>query len=412
MDGLNFKCSRTILSDYFRQDKFGSFIPDKTKLRMSTAEDHLKKQLNADTDFYQRLANICYRTDVVDTDNPHGNTPTFGVGFKLVGKRPLNASARDKDKRWRGEGQKFTDQLKNRESKIEAIHNELSDVHTKLEPTLSTKQEHLLWKVEGDQKNTGGGYDGNHVGGVTSSALNFVNDSSKQIDYEDSELSSIVVDGCLWVKQLIKDSGVAFGSIKPQGASVVRANQDNDGMFGYPILAPGYKEWDLELAKRALIEYGVATDHLVGSSVYDKTKGLTRKFSVIDAAGYIIDNKVFSADDMVSLVVLLARIQKHGWKYEDGKLVAKDGKTRSVYPNAWIPAVIEGMIMAPFNDKLQEVKCKILPSVQDKPTRVEMIRRMITDAIQNKYDYLAADWSKYDASVKGSILATIIQEMC
>lgn len=111
----------------------------------------------------------------------------------------------------------------------------------------------------------------------------------------------------------------------------------------------------------------------------------------------------------MSIVTLLARIQKHGWHEENGEWVAKDGKTRSVYPNAFIPAVIEAMIMAPFNDKLKEIKAPIMPSLQDKPTRVQIIKKQIIDAIQNGYDYLAADWSKYDSSVKGCILATIIQ---
>lgn len=409
MDGLNFKCVSTLMQTEFERDSFGSFIPNPNKLRMSVAQERLRRQLNADTGFYQRLAAIYERTDVQFTDNPLGNTPTLGVGYKLFGKRPLNVKRGSKLDRIRGEGQKLDKQLKNRQHKIEAIHNELANVYESLKPTIDSKAKQLLYDVEGDQLMTGGGFDNNAIGEVNKSALNFVIDSSTDIDYRDTVLSQYVVDGCLWVRDLIKDSGMAFGSIKPQGASVVRAAQDNDGMFGYPVFASGYDEWTQDLATRLLIETGVVTEHLVGSTVFDKVKGTSRKFAVIDAAGYILDNKIFTADDMVSLVTLLARIQKHGWKMENGELQAKPGKTRSVYPNAFIPAVIESMIIAPFNDQLKAIKCKILPSLQDKKTRLDIIKKQIIDAIDNGFDYLAADWSKYDATVRGSILATMMQ---
>lgn len=247
---------------------------------------------------------------------------------------------------------------------------------------------------------TGGGFDNNAVGEVNKSALNFVIDSSASIDYENSVLSQIVVEGCLWVKDLLHSYGLEYGSLKAKGASVVRAEQDTDGMFGWPVYCKGNDTLTNDLAKRLLIETGVDTSRFVGTTVKDATTGVTYPYRVIDAGGFILDNKVFAAKDIVSLVTLLARIQKHGWKYEDGKLTAKPGKTRSVYPNAFIPAIIEAMIMAPFNDKLKEIKAPIMPSLQDKPTRVAMIKDMVIDAINAKYDYLAADWSKYDASVK------------
>lgn len=409
MDGLNFKCATNILERFFTVDEYGSFIPSQDKLLMDVAQQRFKKQLATDTGFYRRLAEIYDRTDVEFTDNPHGNTPVIGAGYKLIGKRPLNVGAKGRRDRVGGKGQKLDKTLESRERKIEGLHNELTNVYDSIKPTLKDDRDGLLYDVEGDQKNTGGGYDGNHIGGVTESALNFVIDSSSPIDYEGTVLSQYVVEGCLWVRELLMKSGLALGSLSPQPASLVRANQDNDGMFGYPVFASGYEPWDEDLAQRLLIETGVSTFHLVGSTVYDKYRQTSRQFAVIDAAAYILDNKVFDVDDMLSLVILLARIQKHGWKYEDGKLTPKPGKTRSVYPNAFIPAVIESMPIAAFNDKLQELKVEILPSIQDKPTRVEIIRKQIVNAIENGFDYLAADWSKYDATIRGSILATIVQ---
>lgn len=324
----------------------------------------------------------------------------------MFGKRPLTVKQSERDDRIAGKGQNLDKQLRRRESKIEAKQLELMHLHETMEPTDKESRDYLLWLVEGDQKMTGGGFDNNGIGEVNKSALNFIIDSSAEIDYEDSVLSQIVVEGCLWVKELLHSQGIEYGSLKPMGASVVRAEQDSDGMFGWPVYSKGNDALTNDLAKRLLIESGVDVSKFVGTRIKDSTTGVGYQYRVIDAGGFILDNKVFSAKDIVSLVTLLARIQKHGWKLDDGKLVAKPGKTRSVYPNAFIPAVIEAMIMTPFNDKLKEVKASIMPSLQDKPTRVNMIRKQIVEALSNGYDYLAADWSKYDASVKGSILAT------
>lgn len=409
MDGLNFRVGEDIVGNYFTQDQYGSYIPDRGKLQMEGVRKRVSGQLAAKHGLYRRLGEIYERTDVQFTDNPLGNTPVIGAGVKMFGKRPLNTSQRERDSRIEGKGQNLTKQLEKRERQIEAMQEELVSLTKSLEPADRESSEYLLWLVEGDQIMTGGGFDSNAVGEVNKSALNFVIDSSAPIDYENSVLSQIVVEGCLWVKDLLHSYGLEYGSLKAKGASVVRAEQDTDGMFGWPVYCKGNDALTNDLAKRLLIETGIDTSRFVGTTVKDATTGVTYPYRVIDAGGFILDNKVFAAKDIVSLVTLLARIQKHGWKYEDGKLTAKPGKTRSVYPNAFIPAIIEAMIMAPFNDKLKEIKVPIMPSLQDKPTRVAMIKDMVIDAINAKYDYLAADWSKYDASVKGCILATMIE---
>ena len=408
MDGKNFKVSGNF-DTYFERDSFGSFIPKPELLQMEKAKQQFERQLKADTGFYSRLAAIYERTDVVFTNNPLGNTPTIGVGYKMFGARPLNIKKGKIYDYLKGSGQSVRPQLEKRQRKIKAIHDELANIHSNLESTLQTPQEKLLWEVEGDQVLTGGGFDNNAVGEVHKSALNFVVQSSEAIEYRDSVLSETIVEAALWLRDQLKTFGMAEGSLQPMGATAVRAEQDNDGMFGFPVYASGNSPLDADLAKRLLILTGVDTSQFVGTGVTDSNTHVSYPFRVIDAAAYILDNKVFTYDDLLSFVTLLARIQKHGWHEEHGEIVAKGGKTRSVYPNAFIPAVVEAMIMAPFNDKLKEIKAPIMPSLQDKPTRVEIIKKQIIDAMENGYDYLAADWSKYDATVKGAILATVIQ---
>lgn len=408
MDGKNFKVVNSF-DKYFERDSFGSYIPKPKSLQMERAKEQLGRQLKTDTGFYSRLAAIYERTDVWFTNNPLGNTPTLGVGLKLFGKRPLNVKKGQAFAQLKGTNTPLSLQLEKRQRKILAIHNELAGVFDNIKPTIKDAAEQLLYDVESDQILTGGGFDNNHVGEVHKSALNFITVSSTHDDYADSVLSSIVVEGSLWLRDLLHSYGIPFGSLGPMGATQVRAEQDHDGMFGFPVYAPGNDPLDVDLATRLLILYGVDTRPFVGTDVTDSNTGVHYKFRVIDAAAYLLDNKVFTYEELLSLVTLLARIQKRGWKMEGSELVAKPGKTRSVYPNAFIPSVIEAMIMAPFNDKLKEVKAPIMPSLQDKQTRVGIIKKQIIDAIQNGFDYLAADWSKYDASVVGAILATIIQ---
>jgi len=409
MDGLNFRLAGDCLTEYFNNDKYGSFIPDPSKLRMESVAERLQKQLNADTGLFSRLAEIYERTDVMFTDNPLGNTPVIGAGFKKFGKRPHTPKRRRDLMAGEGIGQNSAKQLAVRETKIEDSQKELMGLHASLKPVETDKRMKLLWDVESDQVMTGGGFDNNVVGGVHHSALNFIIDSSTPIDYENSELSKIIVEGCIWVRNLLIKEGIPLGSLKPLGASVVRADQDTDGMFGYPMFAKGNDPLTIDLAKRLAIESGVDTRSFVGKIVEDSTTKVVYPFRVIDAGGFVLDNKVWNVEEITSLVILLARIQKHGWKTEGDRLIAKDGKTRSVYPNAFIPAMLEAMVMTPFLRKMKEVKVSIMPSLQDKPTRVAMIRSQIVEALAQGYDYLAADWSKYDASVKGSILATMIQ---
>jgi hypothetical protein len=409
MDGLNLKFSGDILEKAFKVDEFGSLIPNPNYLNLQDVANRVERQLSADTGLARRLTEQYYKTDVEFTDNPHGNTPVLGAGVKLFGPRPL------KGMKFGGRLERITNStteatrtIKKRQEKIIKHHDDLVSLHKTLEPADKDSAEYLLWLIEGDQAMTGGGFDGNAIGEVNKSALNFVIKSNSKLDFEGTRLSQLVVEGALWLKEQLIKAGMKPGSLKPDGASVVRFDQDTDGMIGWPLFAKGNAPLTNELATRLLIETGVSTVEFVDSTTIDRNNGLTYKYRNIDALSYILDRLIVSPGDYPSVVTLLARIQKHGWKMEDGKTVAKPGKTRSIYPNAAIPSMIEAMIMSPFMRAIQRFKVPFMPSLQDKPTRVEIITNLIKEADLKGYDFLAADWSKYDATVKGAILATII----
>lgn len=409
MDGLGLRF-RKGFDSYFKQDKFGSFIPNPENLHMELAMEKVQRQLSSDTGLARRMSDIYYRTDVEFTDNPLGNTHVIAAGVKLFGVRPLKKkSFEDRLRRIKG-SEKDEKQLRARERRLENFQSNVLALHKKLKDAVTTDADNLLWQVEGDQALTGGGFDNNKVGEVHKAALKFVVKSSAKIDYENSVLSQLVVEGALELRDYLKSKGLREGSLKPEGIRAVRFEQDKDGMMGFPIYAKSQAALDRDQATRLLIETGVDTRSFVGTMVTDKFTGKQYSYRIVDAIGYILDRSILGPTDLLSLVTLLARIQKHGRKLTGpGKFEAKPGKTRAVYPNAAIPGAIEAMTFSSFNDKLQELKVDIMPSLQTREIRGGMIWDNLVKAISQNYDYLAADWSQYDATVKGAILATIIQ---
>lgn len=411
MDGLNHKISGDLLRKHFDEDMYGSLIPKPDSLRMSEVAERVERQLSADTGLAERLTEMYYKADVEFTDNPLGNTPALGAGIRLFGPRVftgLKFAGRVNKIKSVNDQKTWSKKLEKRERKIARYTSDLIALHNKLKPVDMDTPEGILWLVEGDQALTGGGFDNNSIGEVAKSAINFIAKGNRKIDYRDTRLSQLTVEGSLWLRDHLKRSGIREGSITPDGATKVRFDQDTDGMIAWPVYAKANAPLTKDIATRLLIETGVSTIELVGSEVRDKNNKLMYKFRVIDAIAYILDRLTVSGDEHPSIVSLLARIQKHGYNMVDGKLVAKPGKTRSVYPNAAIPGIREAMIMAPFMRALKEHKVSFMPSLQNKPTRVDMLKTMITEAFSKDYDLLAADWSKYDATVIGSILATVM----
>lgn len=409
MDGKNLKFVGDILRDNFTEDRYGSIIPDPDVLQMGDIKSRIERQLRADTGLDRRMTEMYYRTDVEFTDNPHGNTPVLGFGHRDFGRRPLTrVRFHGREELLSGSPTARKRVFAKRQGKIRNYAQSVLDLCDSLKPDESNSKDYLLWLVERDQALTGGGFDGNAVGEVNLSALNFVIQSNTRPEYADTVLSKLVVEGSLWLKDHLQRNGMVLGSLGPDGASKVRFDQDSDGLIGFPVYSKGNAPLSKEIATRLLIETGVSVAEFVGTSVRDRNSGVSYKYRVIDALGYILDRLVLRPKDAPSIVTLLARIQKHGWKEENDELVAKPGKTRSVYPNAAIPGMIEAMIMSPFMREVKDKRMPFMPSLQNKQIRVEMITEMIKSAFSKDYDFLAADWSKYDATVKGAILATIM----
>lgn len=408
MDGRKLKFTANPVTKYFSMDSFGSLIPSQDHLQMEKVKRLFERQLKGDTGLRRRLAEIVYRTDVEFTDNPYGNTPTLGAGYRMFGPRPLS-NVEFKGRLTRADkGRNLNLSLDKRQRKIVENQKEIMSLHEGLKPAEDDSEKFLLWEVEGDQMMTGGGFDGNAIGEVHKSGLHFILEGTQAFDYADSQYSQLIVEASREIKESLIEQGLTLGSLEPQGAQEVRLAQESDGMIGFPVYAKALSKLTPDIAVRLLIESGVDTRRFVGTTVMDSRTGEAVPYRVIDALAYVLDNSVIDASDAPSLVTLLARIQKHGWTSENGEISPKKAKTRSIYPNAARAGIIEAMIINPFIERLKELKVSMMPSLQDKPTRVGMIKSMIEDAFSKGYDYLAADWSKYDATVKGAILATVM----
>lgn len=409
MDGLGLKFAKSPLEGYFRFDDFGALIPNPDNLRMEKVASGLTRQLKSDTGLYRRLTEMYYKTDVEFTDNPAGNTPTLGAGLKRYGKRPLNVSFKERVGNLTQESSDITKQLAKRERRIVADQKRYMALHDSLKPSDDGSSAWVQWLVEGDQVMTGGGFDNNKIGDVQKSAMQFVIKGNTNVQFGDNRFSQLAVQGAIALRGQLEAAGLKLGSLAPYGLSKVRLNQDNDGLIGYPVYDHGWNEFTLDVAQRLLIDSGVDTRALVGARAVDPRSGEQTTTRVIQALAYVLDHSVVSDPaDLPSVVTLLARIQKHGWKEENGDLVPKKSKTRSVYPNAARAGAVEAMVTAPITDALQQLKVPFMPSLQDKPTRVGIIKELYGRLRSEGYEWLSLDESQYDATVIGGCLATMM----
>jgi len=410
MDGLNFRAPSGLLDKYFIIDKYGLYSPSPELLQMDAAAQRVSRALSSRTDVEENLRKRYYLTDVETTNNPYGNTNVIGFGFKEFGPQPT------KGQKFRGRldvisnpTSKVKEQMERRERKIEQYAKDVLAHHKKQEPSDKESVEYALWEIEHDQALTGGGFDGNNIGDVTHTAIKGMIKSVAIPDISNSTVSEAFVSSCLEIRDYLSQY-IPLGSLKPDGISKVRFEQDNDGMLGYPVLKKGGAPLTADIATSLLIDQGVDTRQFVGTMVHDSNSKKDYPYRVQDAMGYILDHKTAtSATDLISIIIFLARIQKHGWKMEDGQLIPKPGKARAVFPNSAFQACVEAMPINAFIRALKEAKVPCFPSIQDKPTRVNMIWQWMLKHSANGYGFLAADWSQYDATVPGWGLATVIQ---
>jgi len=396
------------ISEFFTISKRGLLIPKPDALQVETVGKKMADTVQKNKKLGLQVVRKVFSVDVEFSYRPAGSTPVVAGGVKLFGPSPLHRlkfkglieSTVTKDNG-------FLKKCEKRDKKILAWMQKKIDLVNALPE--DNEQLKLLKEIEKYQVKTGGGYDNTEMFGTTKSLLGFLHKSHQDIELDDT-LESIIMEEILnFREEFWQQLGVAKGSLRITSYQLVRYLQDSDGMIGWPIYAKARIELTRETALRILMETGVSVEALVGATVTDENDGTRHLAYNVDAVAYALDHMSVRAIDLPAIITTLARIQRHGVKEENGVLVNKDGKDRSVSPNAAFSGAQEAMTFTAFLEACKKAKIPWLPSLQDFDTQVALMKDWYNNVlIPNKCKALAADWSGYDKTVKGFLLASVL----
>lgn len=415
-EGKSLRVQDGWIEKYFQIDSYGSLFPVKTSLRTKEAAAKVSAQLSRDSQLARDMRQKIFSTDVEFAYRPLGSTPVIASGIPMFKPTPLrrlrfSGKIGDTDVSKR-ENKEFLNKCAKREKKIEAFMQDAWSTLERIEPTDEIQK--ALLDVEFEQVHTGGGYDNTKMFSITGSLLGFLQKCAEEVGEPDGELSAMLMRHITSFKrELWSQLGIAEGTLRTTSFMLVRLMQESDGMIGYPVFAKSSKELTKDIALRLSVWSGVDCRHLVGVTVKGKSEegSVMRTAQVVDAMCYVLDNMLASPseDTFDALIWTLARIQRHGYTVSDGTWEAKKGKARSVSPNAALSGSEEAMSGDPVIKKFKEAKVPWMPSLQDRETADALIWNWYEKVlVPNEMRALPADWSGYDKTVKGWILATIL----
>lgn len=413
-EGKSLRVYGGYIEKYFHFDKYGSLIPNKNSLDVSGVGAKVKDMLAQDRDLERDMIRKIFSTDVEFADRPDGSTPVIAGGIKQFGTSPLHRLKFRERLTSIGSQRASSDFLKRCARRANRIMNFIQDaVKTVDELQPESEAERAIKEVERDQVRTGGGYDNTQMFSITKSLLDFLDKCSKDIDFEDGTASSMLMEEIVKFKrELYGQLGIAEGSLRITSFMLVRMMQESDGMIGFPVFKKSGARLTKEIARRISMWSGVDCRFLVDESVKDVRSGETRESQVVDAMCYVLDHSIANPEEtnFAAIIWTLARIQRHGYKLgKDGSLEAKDGKARSVSPNAAFSGAEEAMVGDPFIKVMKEKQVPWMPSLQDRETADRLMKQWYEEVLVPKnMRALPADWSGYDKTVKGGPLATIL----
>lgn len=412
MDSRDMRINGKSFQQCFNVDQYGLIYPKADILPLSYLKEKVSKVNNAaGRTGLKRVRAITANTDVAFTSNPLGNTPVIGAGYKLFGDRPLKKVSRDELLYYAREGfpANIQSELDERQARLDGFNLHVYEMATNLVVADDDERTQMLKLIEIDQSLTGGGFDNNRAGDITKSAMDFVTTAHGLPEIQGTVFSELLMLAFDRQKKRLMAQGLRPHSLSPVKYSKVRHSQDNDGMIGWPVLASAYDELEESIAHRLYVYTGVRCNQLVGTTVTDTETGNVSKARVLDCIEYVMSQYTYVAHDLPLLILVLARIQKHGFKWSDEEgLISKDGKARSVYPDNPISGSMEAMVFQAFNEKIQELQIDFMPSLQNKETRVKMIKEWVSTLPGRDMDALPADWSGYDKTLLASAIASYI----
>jgi len=402
------------IEHYFTKDKFGALHPRKDALRTREVAARVRDCLEGNETLGPLMDRKEFNTDVEFPTRRLGSTPVIAFGIPEFGPSPLNKLP------FRGkigvgevgsrENATYVARCDKRERRIQAYVEDAIATVDAIQP--KDEAERVLKEIEAEQVMTGGGYDNTETFGISASLFHQLSGAVPEISEGTEQMSEILMSEIMSFRERFwSQLGNPVGTLRISGFDKVRLFQESDGMIGYPVFAKSSKELNREIARRMSIWSGVDVRWLVGTDVTG-LDGVVRKAQVVDAMCLILDALVTFCDDPVtaSIIWTLARIQRHGYKKgEDGKLVAKDGKSRSVSPNAALSGGPEAMTFKSLLDLMKEREIPWMPSLQDRETADRLIWDWYEKVLVPKdMRPLPLDWSKWDHHIYGWVLATIL----
>lgn len=402
------------IGKYFHLDKYGSLIPNEDSLDVSGVGAKVADMLAQDPDLERDMIRKIFSTDVEFADRPDGSTPVIAGGIKQFGPSPLFRLKFGEKLGLAGHQRATADFLKRcdrRKRKIEKFINDAIKTVDELQP--KSEAEKAILEVEKHQVLTGGGYDNTKMFAITRSLLDFLDQCSETIDYANGKASQILMEEIVKFKrELYSQLGIGEGTLRITSFMLVRMMQESDGMIGFPVFKKSGAKLTKDIARRISMWSGVDCRFLVKESVKDVGDGKLRDARVVDALCYVLDHAIANPEqcNFAAIIWTLARIQRHGYKLgKDGAIEAKDGKARSVSPNAAFSGAEEAMVGDPFIKVMKEKQVPWMPSLQDRETADRLIKQWYEETLVPKnMRALPADWSGYDKTVKGAPLATIL----
>lgn len=423
-DGTNVTINVSSFQRYFKKDQNGMIHPISNPVMLDRSAEFLRKMMNSKaTDIYSRIQEIQNNVDRKFASRPEGDSPVIGTGYKKFGDRPskrMLKKAKEAGTKPPSEAEiRDHPDTRDRAKQIRLYAKEVYEFAVSLKDTAITERENLLADVEVWQAKTGGGFDNTKLGDVTRNAVDFVNRAHNSPDLVNSELGMLFTEEAINVGQELA-SIIGYGKIRPDSFTRVRFEQDTDGLIGASILKQGKKKHDSESSARIKFELGVDTSELVGKTVYDKFTSEYVEARVIDAIATALDSTTVSAETLVNMIIILARIQKHGWKEADEPdwlpikigdkyLVPKDGKSRSIKPTGGGAGAISAMMGQSFQRAIQEHGWKRMPSLMKPEDAKRVCFEHQRIARSNGYQVLPLDWSAYDATLPGAFIATAFE---
>lgn len=412
--GKSFRINGDWIEHYFTKDTYGALHPRKDALQTKEVARRIGACLADNETLGPLLDRKEFGTDVEFSTRPLGSTPTIAFGIPTFGPSPLNKLP------FRGkigvgeigsrENANFLKSCEKRERRVQAY---VLDANSAIEAIVPKDEaEQVLKSIELEQVLTGGGYDNTKPFGVSASLFHQLSGAVPEISDGNETLSRILMEEILKFRERFWDQlGSPQGTLRISGFDKVRFFQESDGMIGWPVFAKAGKELTREVARRISTWTGVDVRWLVGTDVTG-VDGEVHTARVVDAMCLALDHMVASPTDAVtaSIIWTLARIQRHGYKKDDtGKLVARDGKSRSVSPNAAFSGGQEAMTFKSLLDFMKEKEIPWMPSLQDRETADRLIWDWYEKVLVPKgMRPLPLDWSKWDHHIYGWILATII----